>query len=164
MAEDLKPIPIERALGIARKGILEHNPFLEDRTKEYSRLGKAGDTILVERIDRVELESYYLISWTVEELTVAIVQVNAITGSFLGVSTLANPAKSPFLSIEEARKKAALANNRRNYGVPRYIWQPCRESTNPTNPFCEVPYDNGVVYVTMTGEVLSELTPLGRGG
>ena len=164
MAKDSKPIPIEEALDAARKGIREQKPFLDAQAEVYSSSGKASDAILVERIDSIDMDSYYLVSWTFRELVVAIVQVDALSGSFLGASMLANPIKSPFLSLDDAKEKAIAEDASKKYGAPRYVWRPCRESTNPTNPFCEVPYESGAVFVTMTGDVLSELTSLGRGG
>ena len=119
--------------------------------------------LLVEHLDDAR-GAYYLVPWNSSHGIELIVRLNASNGEFLGLSELAEPHMSVFLSADDAEQQARASLPGFDFGRPRCVWRPCRQSTTPYRPFFELPYEGGKVYVDMDGVVHERLTPLGRGG
>lgn len=127
------------------------------------RAGRAGDPRLVERLDQPGI-AYFLVPWLVDGGEVGLIKLEAESGRLLGFSTYSKPGKGKLLSLPESEALVRRQYPGQNVRSQRLVWQPCRQSTSPYLPFAEVVIDDRFVFVTMDGEVLEELTPLGFGG
>ncbi|HUT42428.1 MAG TPA: hypothetical protein VM011_13935 [Gammaproteobacteria bacterium] len=130
---------------------------------EAARDGCPGQPLLVERLDEAG-DGYYLVPWNTSRGTELMVRVDAVTGAFLGLTRFSQPASSPLLSVREALDRARAEMTGIEFGLPRAVWRPCRESTTPVRPLYEIPFEDAMLYVDMDGTVHHRLTPLGRGG
>ena len=151
------------AIDASRRGIADYGLERDPVVAHALQNGQPGRPLLVEQLEKPQ-SSYYLIPWALVEGVVCVVRVNAFTGAMLGVTTFSKPTPSPFVTSEEAVKRARSRFPERTFGEPRLVWRPCRESTTPTRPFYQIPFDGKVLYVDMEGAVLEKLTSLGLGG
>ncbi len=134
-----------------------------EHAAEAARKGRPGQPLLVECLADACVD-YYLIPWNTGRGTELILRVDAFTGTFLSVVQIAETTGSYLLSSRDALIRARAELPGVEFEAPRCVWLPCRQSTSPLRPFHEVPYEGGVLYVDMDGEVYRKLTPLGHGG
>lgn len=153
----------DRATEGARRGILEYGLDNDPALASAARGGQPDTPLLVDRLDDPG-NAYYLVPWMTAEGVAFVVKVDASTGAMLSATTFSRPIRSPFLTPNEALDSVRRMLPHDALGRPRLVWRPCRESTNPSRPFYEIPLDEGVLYVDMDGSVIVELTPLGLGG
>lgn len=146
----------------ARLGVLDYGLERNPAVAHAIESGYPGTPLLVERLDKPE-NAYYLVPWVITEGVVFVVMVNASSGNMLAVTTFPKPISSPVVAPDEALNYAAQKFPRHTFGEPRLVWQPCQESTSPTRPFYQIPFDKGILYVDMGGSIFLELTPLGLG-
>ena len=114
-------------------------------------------SLLVRRLDGGP--DYRLVPVAGPDGVEAIVQVDE-HGTVAAVSRLPTPRPLDelFLSTEAAR---ALAPD--GYEPAGLVWSPVRESTSPIRPFQLLRGPGPDLYVDMSGRLLAELTPLGKG-
>lgn len=122
-----------------------------------------GDPLLVQRLD-MPGAAYFLVPWTIGDRPVLMVQVDASSGTPLGIAVHADTTRALFLKPEEAMLRMGLEFPRHEFDRPRLVWRPCQESTTPFYPFYEVHLDRGDVYIRVDGTIFRGLTDLGRGG
>lgn len=119
--------------------------------------GRPLEPLLVRRLDG--RPAYYLVPVATAEGVDAIVQVDE-HGTVEVVSRL--PAPRPLdellLSAEAARAAAPAG-----YEPAGLVWSPVRESTSAARPFHLLHGPGPDLFVDMSGRVLAELTPLGKG-
>lgn len=151
------------AVDATRRGIVDYGLDRQPNVARAIHTGYPGTPLLVERLDEPK-NAYYLVPWMVAKGVVFVTQVDASSGTMLGVRTFPKPTSSPFLTPEDALSYAARKFPHYVFGNARLAWRPCRESTSPIRPFYQIPFAQGVLYVDMDGSVLLELTPLGLGG
>jgi len=146
----------------AEKALRAQN-LIGEAAANAAREGHPGQPLLVERLDEVGV-GYYLIPWNTSRGTEIIVRVDASIGEFLGFAQFSQPSMSPFISAQDALRRAQAKVPGVQLGSPRCVWRPCRQSTTPVRPFYEFPFDGKTLYVDMDGMVHRRLTSLGRGG
>jgi hypothetical protein len=117
-----------------------------------------GTPLLVARIDDPNGD-YYLVPWENERGVAVIVQVNARSGAMASLAELPSPQPGIVITPDDAVR--AVPNAR---GIPRLVWQPCRESSSAFLPFYRIDTGEGAVFVRGDGRVFQTLTPFGRGG
>ena len=119
--------------------------------------GRPLEPLFVRRLDGGP--GYYLVPVAGAGGVEAIVQVDE-HGTVSAVSRLLKPRPLDelFLSTEEARALAPAG-----YEPAELVWSAVRESTSPTRPFQLLRGPGPDFYLDMSGRVLAELTPLGKG-
>jgi hypothetical protein len=122
--------------------------------------GDVGTPVLVERLDAPG-QPYYLVPWCKVQGVALVVQIDAGSGALASMTVLPVPVKHLVMSPQEAR--ALVAERMEGVGTARLVWQPCRESASPLQPFHEVQVPSGLAYVTTDGSVHRQLTAFGRG-
>lgn len=156
-------IDIAAAIQSAEIGMSKLIPPKNSEISAFLSKSKPISALFVKRLDTPE-QSYYLIPWKSSKGIGLIAQVNATSGVFLGVAEYRKPIAFPFISADRALSIANQIVSGEPIGSPVLVWKPCRESTNPQRPFYQIAYKNKNIYVDMDGNVLSNLSPLGRGG
>lgn len=164
MAQDNVPwISPEGAINAAATGLAEYRLNTDPTVGSILMNGRAGRPLLVERLDKPR-SAYFLIPWMIQRKVALLVEVDALSGELLSASALAEPTSELIMSEDDALEAANRAFPEYTFGSPRLVWRPCQESTTSTRPFFQIPYQRGVVYVSMDGSVLRELSDLGLGG
>jgi hypothetical protein len=134
-----------------------------------------GEPRLVQRLDAVD--EYYQLVPLERGGTVAFARVDALRGTFLGVSgASADALESHVLSATEDVERALvgrIADDCSNYASvlregsftvhPTLVWRPCRESTSPYDPFHQIDAAGRVYYVDGRNRIYSSLTDLRPG-
>jgi hypothetical protein len=119
--------------------------------------GRPVEALLVQRLDGGP--AYYLVPVAGPGGVDAIVQVDE-RGTVEAVSRLTapRPLDELFLPTEAARAVAPAG-----YEPTGLVWSPVRESTSPVRPFHRLRGPSADLFVDMSGRVLPNLTPLGKG-
>jgi hypothetical protein len=145
------------------------------------RTGKAGQPLLVQRLDRPN-DFYYLTPWEQDGRIAALIDVDARFGIFKSLRVLTEPTQDWGIGGEAGKrlrqalartldgKVFDLAEERGRVRVypgtycipPVLVWKPCRESWSPHLPFYRVVVGNYSLYVRIDGQVFTHLTS-GRG-
>lgn len=149
----------EIAVEIAKAAVTEFGLSKSPKIANALKYGHPEKPLLVERLDKPGF-AYYLISWRITEGVIFIVELDASNGNVLEVRNFPTPTPSPFLSPDEALDYVKNIINGSSFETPYLVWQPCKESTSPMNPFYKIIYDDGAIYVGMHKNLFHNPTPL----
>ncbi len=168
-------IPPHEAIEVAHRGIQEHGLAQQGEFVAAIRDAKPKEAHLVQRLDHPD-EFYYLVILRRGETATAVVRVDALQGSFLGLHSLAQ--SSGFAIADRERVLDILRKGVVDLGsevgripvregafcfYPTLVWRPCRESRSPYYPFHQITVGSSIIYVSYDGRVYPALHDLGRG-
>lgn len=125
--------------------------------------GNAGDPIFVRRLDAPDRD-YYIVPWVSAAGINLIVQVNAITGIMSAAAPLNRPLQQLVISGLEAMRIASRESDQPVMAEPVLVWRPCRESSDPLQPFYQIKLKDGECFIGSDGAFYTTLTPFGQGG
>lgn len=126
--------------------------------------GHAGQGSLVLRLDTTGRD-YYLVPWRDGRGIVAVVQIDAESGTMASVAVLPKPLERLMVTPDEARQAVSKRLGQRALGRPELVWRPCRETASPLQPVYRVTTEGGgTAFVGVDGSVYLGLTPFGKGG
>lgn len=154
----------ERAGQLVLDGIAEHGLDAGGPLKDVLRAVQPGTPQLVDRID-MTLWHYYLVPLLRGGAEVAVARLDAVYGTFMGVSSTlpeelaASPqaaAAASAVTLEPLPEGSSVAS--------RLVWQPCRESLSPFDAFRQIVAPDAVLFQsTRSGRLHDALSPLGAG-
>ncbi|MEI6683959.1 MAG: hypothetical protein WCO44_15110 [Bacteroidota bacterium] len=115
--------------------------------------------LLVSRLDE-EGSSYYILYWLLNGKMICVAEVDAHSGEVLSFTPFTHPGAEHYHDVEKFAEiirtrfpdEAILSSD--------LVWRPCRESNSSLYPFRRVVTGKSTYYVSMFGEVYTELTPL----
>ena len=151
------------AVQAAGRGLREIDPDKNADVAAASTGGHAGGPLLVTRLDEPGRD-YYLVPWQDQRGILVIIQVDASTGEMSSAAALHTPLPRLVMSPSDACRALETQLNKRVIGQPKLVWQPCRESASPLQPFYHIMTEGGDAFVTVGGSVYRSLTPFGKGG
>lgn len=108
--------------------------------------------------------AYFLVPWKHNEKVAFIIQINARTGQFAGITFFEKMQRDPIIPEASASNCATAAYPTENFVSKGLVWKPCRESTTPLRPFYLFESENLSIFVDMNCKIFTFLTPLGKGG
>lgn len=114
--------------------------------------------VLVQRLDRAD--RYFLVALGEGTENVGLATVGANSGE---IQTSARITGGKELNCLDAREAIRLAGFHDD-AVAELVWQPCRISQSPFDPFWEVRSPDATAYVDQRGKVWTKLLPGGPGG
>ena len=141
---------------------------------------KAGDPVLVQRLDRVD-DFYYVVPMLKPKKPPSVlVSVDARFGDYRQAAMIPDASAEAFALLNFDPKKAVEAAlgkrielpNRKGRLVlrkeafslyPTLVWKPCRESLSPYYPFHMLTVGSHNIYIRVDGQVFTELHDQDRG-
>lgn len=125
--------------------------------------GHAGKPALVARLDTAG-QSYYLVPWQDEHGITLMIQVDAQNSTMSSLAVISPPSSSMMLSTETALHMASEQLGSNSLGEATLVWKACRETSSPFLPLYQIAFEDGHVFVSMSGGVFRQLTPFINGG
>jgi hypothetical protein len=140
---------------------------------EYSRAmehAKAGDPLLVERIDRKD-SFYYIVPFERDGRATLLIIIDARTGDFKEAVPLKEPSHYPSITKERATKiltdflQDPKAKEEINRVRPSLVWKPSEQSQSPYEPLWRFILEKGEWYIDQKGNVHQSIEePRMKGG
>lgn len=158
--------------GLKESGLLDRDTWAKalDRTEP-------GRPQLVQRLDRND-SFYWIVPQLRGDVASAVVNVDALYGTFREARALASSESTALLTMEPKLVEEVIL--KRIHRLPKrkgelrirpgigcisrnWVWKPCDQSLSPYYPFKQVLYGDQRLYVRSDGEVFMQLTLNGRG-
>ncbi len=150
-------ISTDTATEKAIKGAKIYNLVKDPNIASVLNNGEYKTPLLVKRLDK-ENNYYYLIPWILKNRIALVIELNALDGSLLGATYIPQKAQITFISPKKALKLAAKAYPNYKFKKSRLVWRPCQESYTPLQPFHQIPYKKGFLYISMDSKIYHHLT------
>ncbi|MCX6245928.1 MAG: hypothetical protein NTU98_14635 [Bacteroidetes bacterium] len=104
--------------------------------------------------------SYYLVYWLINKRILCIAEVDATEGKVISFTPFTHPGTEHYHNFLKAEEIVHEKFHEDEFIGSSLVWMPCRESTSSLFPFRRVVTKEHTYFVTMSGEVYSELTPV----
>ena len=175
-ADGKRLIAAQQGTRFAVEGLAEYRLAESKFGEPVLRSGRAGQPLLVQRLDRTG-DFYYLVPWLRNGRLSALIDVDARFGVFKSLRVLTSGGgdwwpggRSSGLARSLDGRTFELPEERGRFKVypgtycvpPVLVWKPCRESWSPHLPFYHVVVGGHSLYVRNDGPVFTHLTS-GRG-
>lgn len=175
-----KIIGKEEAVMCAKEGINQHNLLKKEGWNKRIKQSRAGEPVLVQRLDRLD-SYYYIIPYDVgANKTGSLISVDARYGDYKQGAILPEPRPHLINAYEKGRKSIINDVLKKRFTLkeqlgkliirpeafclyPTLVWKPCRESLSPFWPFYMFTIGSQHIYVRIDGEIFTHLTDTGKG-
>jgi hypothetical protein len=104
--------------------------------------------------------SYYLVYWLINNRILCIAEVDATEGKVLSFTPFTHPGTEHYHNFMKAEQIVHEKFHEDEFIESHLVWRPCRESRSSLFPFRRVITKEHTYFVSISGDVYSELTPV----
>ncbi|MCX6286005.1 MAG: hypothetical protein NTY96_02690 [Bacteroidetes bacterium] len=104
--------------------------------------------------------SYYILYWLINDKMICIAEVDAFNGNILSFTPFTHPATEHYHDTEKFEEMIRIRYPDEVVADSDLVWKPCNESNSSINPFRRVNTDKRTYFISMFGEIYTELTPV----
>ena len=106
--------------------------------------------------------SYYILYWLLNNKMICIAEVEACSGKVLSFTPFTHPATEHYHDTDKFEEIIRIRYPDEEITDSDLVWKPCRESNSSIYPFRRVSTDKNTYFISMFGDVYTELSPVAQ--
>ena len=114
--------------------------------------------MFIHRLDEPEA-SYYILYWLLNDKMICIAEVDASSGEILSFTPFTHPGTEHFHNSDKFDEIIKTRYPDEEIADSDLVWRPCKESDSSIYPFRRVRTNKNTYFISMFGDVHTELTP-----
>jgi hypothetical protein len=104
--------------------------------------------------------SYYILYWLLNNKMICVAEVDAFSGNTLSFTPFTHPAAEHYHDADKFEEMIRTRYPDEEITDSDLVWRPCRESNSSIYPFRRVNTSKNTYFISMFGDVYTELSPV----
>ena len=114
--------------------------------------------LFIKRLDD-PLAAYYILYWLLNDKMICIAEVDASSGDILSFTPFTYPGTEHYHDMEKFKDMVRTRYPDEDVADSDLVWRPCNESKSSIYPFCRISTNINTYFISMFGNIYTELTP-----